>query len=190
MHTISFESISPKSTAVRVTEDGLMFALDLFTIITGRDRKKASQTLARIGSKSETSSLLTLKKAANKKNPRKLISFGDAIHLLLILPKRTATLATRRAIAQVLVAYFERQNVTVTHQTTEIQTAPASNSTTDEVSTLERKLAMEKAALDIERQRAQLPLEQIRKCMELASQCAPLTDDEVQHFKRAIASHT
>jgi hypothetical protein len=183
--TISFESVAPQSTPVRVTDDGLMFALDLFTVLTGRDRKKASQTLARIGSKSETASLLTLRTSAHKKNPRKLVSFGNAIHLLLTLPRRTASLPTRRAIAQVLVNYFEKDVNGPTPRET-----PAVKPTTDDVASMERKLAMERAAIDLERQRAQLPLEQIRKCIELASQCAPLTDDEVLHFKRAIAAHT
>jgi hypothetical protein len=184
--TISFESVAPQSTPVRVTDDGLMFALDLFTVLTGRDRKKASQTLARIGSKSETASLLTLRTSAHKKNPRKLVSFGNAIHLLLTLPRRTASLPTRRAIAQVLVNYFEKD----VNGPTPRETQPAVKPTTDDVASMERKLAMERAAIDLERQRAQLPLEQIRKCIELASQCAPLTDDEVLHFKRAIAAHT
>lgn len=186
MLTIPFESVNSKFAPVRVTEDGLMFALDLFTIITGRDRKKASQTLARIGSKSETASLLTLRQSANKKNPRKLISFKDAIHLLLILPRRTVSLPNRCAIADVLASFFEKRDAPSPRDTQAIKPA----ATNDDVNTMERKLAMERAALDIERQRAQLPLEQIRKCIELASQCAPLTDDEVQHFKRTIISHT
>ena len=188
MLTISFESVTPLSTPVRVTDDGLMFALDLFTVITGRDRKKASQTLARIGSKPETASLLTLKTSAHKKNPCKLVSFGNAIHLLLTLPRRTASLPTRRAIAQILVNYFEKDVTNSKPQNSEAP--PTAKPHTDDVTSMERKLAMERAAIDLERQRAQLPLEQIRKCIELASQCAPLTEDEVQHFKRAIAAHT
>lgn len=44
---IHFDSISDGVT-VRITDDGYMHALDFVSTITGGDRKKASQTLARI----------------------------------------------------------------------------------------------------------------------------------------------
>ena len=185
MRTISFEAIGP-SLSVRVTDDNLMVALDLFSVLTRRDRKKASQTLARIGTKPETSTLLTFKQLAHKKHPRKLISFANAIQLLLTVPKRTASLETRRIIAEVLVAFFERELPPTTGSPTDSnEDAPIES----DIPTLERRAAVLKATADIERQRMQLPLEQIRKCMELMEQCAPLTDEEVSKFKFAISTH-
>ena len=178
MRTISFEAVDP-SLNVRVTEDDLMVALDLFSVLTRRDRKKASQTLARIGTKPDTSTLLTFKHLAHKKHPRKLISFANAIKLLLIVPKRTASIETRKIIADVLVAYFERGP------------SPAANplDTDAELPVLERRAAVLKTTVDIERQRMQLPLEQIKRCMELMEKCAPLTAEETAQFKLAISTH-
>jgi hypothetical protein len=179
MRTISFESIGP-SLSVRVTDENLMVALDLLSVITRRDRKKASQTLARIGSKPETAQFLTLKQSPHKKNPRKLISFTNAIQLLLSVPKRTASLEIRKAIAKILADFFEC--------TSPPETA-ATPATTDDIPALERRATVLRATMDIERQRMQLPLLQIQKCMELTEQCAPLTEDDISKFKLAISTH-
>ena len=180
MQIISFDVIDP-SLSVRVTDDNLMVALDLFSVLTRRDRKKASQTLARIGSKPETAALLTLKPSAHTKHPRKLISFAHAVQLLLIVPKRTASLETSRIIADVLVRYFQISSGFSTRSTD----TPAS----DDIATLERRAAVLKSTFEIERQRSQLPLEQIKQCMELTGQCAPLTEEDVSKFKLAISAH-
>ena len=180
MHTISFELVGP-SLCVRVTDDNLMVALDLLSVITCRDRKKASQTLARIGNKPETARFLTLKQSPHKKNPRKLISFSNAIQLLLVVPKRTASLETRKLIAEILVGFFER--------TPPATTADSAHISADDIPTLERRTAILQATVEIERQRMQIPLLQIQKCMELTEQCAPLTEDDISKFKLAISTH-
>ena len=57
---ISFESIQPGLTVRVMGDSNCMMVLDLLSVLTGNDRKKASQTLARVSSKPETLSLLTL----------------------------------------------------------------------------------------------------------------------------------
>ena len=181
MRIFSFDAIDP-NLSVRVTDDNLMVALDLFSVLTRRDRKKASQTLARISSKPETAALLTLKPSAHMKHPRKLISFANAIQLLLVVPKRTASLETRRAIANVLVGFFET-DVRLPPQPTEC------SATETDVNLLVARSAAIRSTFDIERQRAVLNLENIRQCMELTEKCGPLTEEDVSKFKLAISAH-
>ena len=108
-HHISFEAVHA-NLSVRVMHDSnCMIALDLLSALTGSNRKRASQTLARIASKSETAALLTLRHPSGKRRgPRKLISFANAIQLLLLRPKRTVGLEIRRTVAGILLDHFER----------------------------------------------------------------------------------
>ena len=104
--TVPFDAISA-GMEVRVTEDGHMLALDFLSTLTRNDRKKASQTLARINTRPDTAQLLTLRHAASgRKNARKMISFSNALQLLLLLPKRSVCIDTRRAVAGVLADHF------------------------------------------------------------------------------------
>ena len=57
---ISFDKVA-SGMLVRITEDGYMLALDFISTLTGNDRKKASQTLARVVIKPETAGLFTLR---------------------------------------------------------------------------------------------------------------------------------
>ncbi len=104
--TISFDAIVPDLT-VRITDDGHLLALDFLSVLANGDRKKASQTLARINSRTDLSELLTLRRVDGKQKSRKLVSFSNAVQLLLVLPKRTVKMETRRAIAGVLTDFFE-----------------------------------------------------------------------------------
>jgi hypothetical protein len=90
---------------------GSMVALDLFTVLSqDKNRKKASQTLTRLASKTEFSALFSIDATKNRKKKKQLISFSNAIQLLLMLPKRTADLQTRRNTAETLVAFFTKQD--------------------------------------------------------------------------------
>jgi hypothetical protein len=104
---IPFDAIAA-GLAVRMAEDGAtMLALDFVSTLTSGDRKKASQTLARIAARPETAELLTLQRAfGGRKHARKTISFANAIQLLMVLPKRTASMQTRRRVAAVLADYL------------------------------------------------------------------------------------
>jgi hypothetical protein len=103
---IPFDAIAAGMT-VRVTDDGHMLALDFLSTLTANDRKKASQTLARVTTRQETAALLTLRHAASgRKHARKMISFSNAIQLLLLLPKRTVCIDTRRQVAGVLADHY------------------------------------------------------------------------------------
>lgn len=189
---ITFDAMHP-GLSVRVLEDSnFMLVLDLLAVLTGNDRKKASQTLARVSSKPETSDLLTLRHITpthGKKNPKKLISFSNAIQLLLVLPKRTVDLQTRRSVAGILADYFEAvQNKGAA--IAEPILPPSPQVTMESLALRQTCLHIEQQVADLEHRRQQHPLEIIKQSMELLQQCGPLSEEEVQGFRRAITSYT
>ena len=156
--------------AVRTTDDGYMLALDFISTLTGNDRKKASQTLARVVVKSETAELFTLRCAGVKRSLRKLISVPNALQLLLMLPKRTVDLSTRRAVATILAEHRPTQLLSIEDE--------------------ERRHALRKANLELserEAEQSRSRLERIHQCIELTERCGPLTEDDLARFKRAIS---
>jgi hypothetical protein len=170
---ISFDKVA-SGMLVRITEDGYMLALDFISTLTGNDRKKASQTLARVVIKPETAGLFTLRHLGGKRTQRKLINIPNALQLLLMLPKRTVDLPTRRAVAVVLAEYRHSATPTAT--------------CADEEE--ERRLGMRKTRLDLaerEAEHSRARLARIHQCIELTERCGPLTDDDMQRFKRAIS---
>jgi hypothetical protein len=181
---ISFESMHP-GLSVRVMGDSnYMLVLDLLSVLAGNDRKKASQTLARVSSKPETADLLTHSPCSGKKTPRKLISFANAIQLLLVLPKRTVSLPTRRSVAGILADFFESP-LGVSPIASEMQPAQS----TESLALQQTLLQIEQQTIDIEHRRRQQPLDTLRKYLDLLQQCGPLSEDELQEFKRAVVGH-
>lgn len=189
---ISFDSMHP-GLSVRVLEDSnFMLVLDLLSVLTGNDRKKASQTLARVSSKPETSGLLTLRHLQpihTKKNPKKLISFSNAIQLLLVLPKRTVDLQTRRDVAGILADYFEATQDRATLPAEPANPPPSLPVTMESLTLRQTSLHIEQQVADLEHRRRQHPLEIIKQSMELLQQCGPLSEEEMQGFRRAISSY-
>jgi hypothetical protein len=167
-------------------DSNYMLVLDLLSTLTENDRKKASQTLARISSKPETLSLLTLRHTpcSGKKTPRKLISFSNALQLLLVLPKRTVNIQTRRSVAGILADYFE-----ATPGPDQEQAPALTESTIESLALRQTLLQIEQQTVDLEHKRRQQPLETLRRCFELSQQCGPLSEEELQGYKRAIAEH-
>jgi hypothetical protein len=174
---ISFEKLHP-DLSVRVLDDSnLMVALDLFSVLAGNDRKRASQILARVASKSENTNLLTLRQSADgKKAPRKLISFSNAIDLLLTLPKRTATLHTRRVVADILANFFEA--------TADSRRAPSPIAET--LAGKHLSLQIEQQTMELEQKRKQYPMENLLSYIQLRKQCGPIADEEAENIKRMV----
>ena len=200
-------------------DSNCMMVLDLLSVLAGGDRKKASQTLARVSSRPETAELLTLRhycppsssqcSAKNKKNPRKLISFANAIQLLLVLPKRTVDLQTRRTVAGILADYFEAAAAVVppppqgtmmmdsndsgnednNNNNATTSTPGAPKITPESLALNQTLLQIEQQTLYTEQRRRLHPLENLRQCLDLLLQCGPLSEGEQQEFRRAIAMH-
>ena len=205
--TVSFEGITPGLT-VRITDDGHMLALDFLSTLTGGDRKKASQTLARINSRTDIADLLTLRRVDGKHKSRKLVSFSNAVQLLLVLPKRTVLMETRRAVAGVLTDFYEYRHQQKESKPTDIdgkcplpldrtiETAPIADplfqfslSFTEEGRLIAQRQALVDLThreMELERQRARFPLDRLIQCMELMERCGPMSDEEQRKFKALI----
>jgi hypothetical protein len=200
---ISFDMIHP-GLFVRVMKDSnYMLVLDFLSVLTGNDRKKASQTLARVSSKQETLSLLTLRRNHNNSNSnaattttstRKLISFSNAIQLLLVLPKRTVDLETRKSVAGILADFFEASPSTPPTTTTTAPPLdekqqlepPSTTTTTESVALRQALLQIEQQTTDLEHKRRQQPLDNLKQCFDLLEKCGPLSDEELNGIKQMV----
>ena len=167
--TIAFDKIK-EGLMVRVTRDGHMLALDFLSTITDGDRKKASQTLARVAIRPETAELLTFRHpATGRKHSRKMLSFSNALQLLLILPKRTVGMPLRRQIVAILVDHFETNNGS-TPSDDETQSEKRQHEATPE----QRRLAVDR----------------IKRYIELMERCGPLTYTDMTTFRRVVIENT
>jgi hypothetical protein len=99
--SIPFDSFATPHLRIRLTDDGKLFALDFLATLTSGDRKKASQILARVRVK-----FPELLDCGSEKRLKKIISIGNAMKLLLLMPKRTTSLTIRCDVAAVLADYF------------------------------------------------------------------------------------
>ena len=199
--TISFETVT-SGLMVRTTDDGHLLALDFLSTLTNGDRKKASQTLARIASRPDTVALLTLRRVASKPKPRKLVSFSNAIQLLLVLPKRTVCMDTRRTVAGVLTDHFEyryQQQDKSASSRAQLATSLPSDAAFPQFSAFfktdeERRVTLRQAEADLtqremelEHQRMRLPLDRLNQCMGLMERCGPMTEEEQRKFRTLIS---
>ena len=90
--TISFEEIvKGRDASVRVTEDGLLYAVDLVMVVTGSNNDDAGKTLRRLPHDIFHSDKFSERQLSNRGGrPTKLVSFKDAIELVMVLPGKVA----------------------------------------------------------------------------------------------------
>ena len=98
------EIVKGRDSSVRVTDDGLLFVVDLVMVMTGLARDQAGLILRRLSNK------LTLPTTIDRPSiggghPTKLITFEHAIELAMILPGETAK-KTRIAFANIIRRYL------------------------------------------------------------------------------------
>jgi hypothetical protein len=85
------EIVKGRDASVRVTEDGLFFAVDLAMVVTGKDRDHAGQALRGLSDETFPSSKFSERKMPGKGNARtKLVNFPDGIELIMVLPGKVA----------------------------------------------------------------------------------------------------
>jgi hypothetical protein len=77
--------------SVRVTNDGLLYAVDLVMVISGKNNNDAGKDLRNIAEETFSSAKIAERNTGGRGNSKtKLISFTDAIELIMILPGRLA----------------------------------------------------------------------------------------------------
>jgi len=103
---ISFaEIVQGRDASVRVTVDGLIYAVDLVMVVTGKDRDHASQTI-RLIARDHFDPANFIKQSLPGKGRTKLVSFQHAIDLIMVLPGRLSKLY-RKLFADVLIRYLD-----------------------------------------------------------------------------------
>lgn len=105
--TFSFaEIIHGRDASVRVTNDGLLYAVDLVMVMTGASRDYAGQHLRRLPDETFSSCKLHDRSFPGKGNTNiKLVSFQDAIELIMVLPGKVAK-ETRTQFADIIRRYL------------------------------------------------------------------------------------
>jgi hypothetical protein len=108
MLKISFAQIVKKRNAdVRISDDGLLYAIDLVMVMTGSKNDPAGLKIRRLCTKSrEVNVMMIERKNVGGGRATKLISFKNAIQLIMVLPGEIAK-SIRKDFAAVIVRYLD-----------------------------------------------------------------------------------
>lgn len=104
---LSFAEIVPgQDLSVRITEDNLIFAVDLSMAVTGKNRDDAAKSLRNLPEEIFLPAKFTYRSFPGKGNANtKLVSFQDAIELVMVLPGKVAK-ETRVKFAEIIRRYM------------------------------------------------------------------------------------
>jgi len=99
---------------VRVTPDGLLYAVDLTMVVTGSTRDDSGKALRRLSDENFSSDKLTERNTGGSGNSRtKLVTFQNAIELIMVLPGKIAK-ETRTKFANIITRYLAGDDSLVT----------------------------------------------------------------------------
>jgi hypothetical protein len=100
--SISFkEIVQGRNTSVRVIGKRMLHAVDLVAAVTGKDRNDSGQILRRL-----KNDIFPSCKLIKQASMRTLISFQDAVELIMVLPGSTAK-HTRKMFADIIMRYLD-----------------------------------------------------------------------------------
>jgi hypothetical protein len=100
------EIVKGRNASVRVTEDMMFWAVDYAMVVTGKDRGDAARTLRDLSEEIFQETKFVHKSFPGKGNGRtKLVSFKDAIELVMVLPGKIAK-ETRAQFAGIIQRYL------------------------------------------------------------------------------------
>jgi hypothetical protein len=104
---ISFaEIIADRDADVRITHDNMIYAVDLVMVMTGKNRDDAGKAIRNISDETFQSVKFTDRRLPGKGNAHtKLVSFKDALELVMVLPGRIAK-ETRTKFAGIIQRYM------------------------------------------------------------------------------------
>jgi hypothetical protein len=104
---ISFaEIVQGRDSSVRITDDGMIFAVDLIMVMSGKSREDSSKTLRDLPEEVFHTEKFSVKSMPGKGNGRtKLVTFKDAIELVMVLPGKVAK-ETRAQFAGIIQRYM------------------------------------------------------------------------------------
>ena len=108
------EIVHGRESSVRMTDDGLLFAVDLVMVVTGKDRDYAGQVLRSISHEILHPGKFHERQLSTRGGPKtKLVSFQDAIELVMVLPGQKAK-ETRVQFADIIKRYIAGDRTLIT----------------------------------------------------------------------------
>jgi hypothetical protein len=85
------EIVHGRDASVRITDDGLLFVVDLVMVMTGKSRDDSSRVLRDLPEEMFQQVRITCKSFPGKGNGRtKLVTFQDALELIMVMPGKFA----------------------------------------------------------------------------------------------------
>ena len=117
------EVVQGRDASVRVTDDGLLYAVDLVMVMSGKDRNNAGRDLRDLSDAVFQSTNFVERQLSNHGGHKtKLVSFENAIELIMVLPGKVAK-ETRKTFASIIQRYLAGDRSLIT----EIKTNADSN---------------------------------------------------------------
>ena len=105
MPYLCFDALVPNG-HVTVTEDGLLYAVELVMLVASKDRNQAGETLRTLDKDVFSQEKVLIRSMPGRGNGRtRLISFKDAIELIMILPGKMAK-EYRQKFADIIQSYL------------------------------------------------------------------------------------
>jgi hypothetical protein len=122
---ISFaEIVKGRDASVRITDDRLLYAVDLAMVVTAKNRNDAGQAIRNLKEETFQSGKFTERYLSlNGGHPTKLVTLQDAIELVMVLPGKVAR-EVRAGFADIIRRYLAGDHSLIT----EIQQNAASDS--------------------------------------------------------------
>jgi hypothetical protein len=99
------EVVHGRDSSVRVTDDGLLYAVDLVMVVTGHDQVQSTQILRRLSNEMFHQEKLLNRPSVRGGHSTKLITIENAIELIMILPGKKAK-KTRAQFAEIIKRYL------------------------------------------------------------------------------------
>jgi hypothetical protein len=207
---ISFADIvHGREANVRVTDDGLIYAVDLVMVMTGLSRDDSGKTIRRLPDEIFPSDRLSERNLPGKGNAHtKLATFQHAIELVMVLPGKIAK-ETRTKFADVITRYYAGDGSLVL----EIKANAASNNPInvlaraalveesseeleynkkrkrelEDIEICERRLALERGQIELDLFKIKAPVDFVIHCMStIETMCGGLEDRDKLRYKALL----
>jgi hypothetical protein len=108
------EIVQGRDASVRVTDDGLLYAADLVMVVTGNNRDYACHVLRDLDNEIFNPLKFSERQLSTRGGPKtKLVSFNDAIQLIMVLPGKNAK-ETRSQFADIIHRYIAGDRTLIT----------------------------------------------------------------------------
>jgi hypothetical protein len=100
------EIVQGRDASVRVTDDNMLYAVDLVMVMTGKDRNNAGRDLRDLSDEIFQSTKFVDRQTSTRGGHKtKLVSFSNAIELIMVLPGKVAK-ETRAKFADIIRRYL------------------------------------------------------------------------------------